>query len=200
MRRIVFGTALSLVFAAAPAVAQDAASSRLSLEPYVGALNDSYDISPDGEKAALHLGLRLGYDLGARSRLLADVGYARASDVSNPSGLEDYFVYDNVWALTTLGAEYDAIPGRTSLALGLRVGAGWRRNDLSGKVGQPTPEQDWYSGGGFTAIPVAVPSLTLRREVHPRAALSLTLQDNMLDVLEGPVDHSPAVTVGVTLR
>lgn len=200
MRRILLGTALSLFFVAAPAVAQNASAGRLSLEPYVGAINDSYDISPDGEKTALNLGLRLGYDIGARTRLLADVGYARSSDVSNPAGLENYFVYDNVWALTTVGAEYDVVPGATSVALGLRVGAGWRRNDLSGEVGQPAPEQDWYSGGGFTAIPVAVPSLTLRRQILPRAALSLTAQDHILDLLDGPSDHSPALTVGVTLR
>ena len=200
MRTIFVGTALSLLLAAAPAIAQDAAASRLSLEPYVGAIHDSYDISPDGEKAALHLGLRVGYEVGARTRLLADVGYARSSDVSDPAGLGDYFVYDNTWALTTVGAEYDVVSGRNSIALGLRLGAAWRRNDLSGQVGQPAPEQDRYSGGGFTAIPAAVPSLTLRREILPRAALTLTVQDHLLDVLDGPLDHSPAFALGVTLR
>ena len=200
MRWIVLGTVLSLAFAPARAAAQEPSSSRFRLEPYVGAYNDSYDISPDGENTAVRIGVRLGYDLGDRARVLADAAYARTANVSNPQGLESYFVYDNVWALTTLGAEYDVIAGPTSAALGLRAGAGWRRNDLSGKIGDPPAYADWYSGGGFSPIDVVVPSLTLRRNVARGAGVFLSLEDHIFDVLEGPTDHSPSLSIGLSLR
>lgn len=200
MRRILLGTVVSLAFAAAPAAAQELSTNRFRLEPYVGAFNDSYDISPDDENTGLRLGARLGYELGSRSRLLGDVAYTRTGNVSNPNGLENYFVYDNVWALTTVGAEYDVVPGPVSASLGLRAGAGWRRNDLSGKIGEPAPHTDWYSGGGFTPMDVVVPSLTVRLGSTRGAGVFVSLEDHIFDVLEGPADHSPSLSVGVSLR
>jgi hypothetical protein len=199
MRRIVMGAVLSLAFAAAPVAAQELPENRLSLEPYAGALIDSYDISPDGENTGVLLGLRLGYDLGGRARLLADAAYAGSGNVSDPSGLESYFVYDNTWVLTTLGAEYDVVPGRTSLALGLRAGAGWRRVDHAGQVGDPGDQQR-QDVGGFSPVDLVVPSLTVRHEITARSALRLTLADNVFDVLEGPADHSPSISLGLSLR
>ena len=200
MRRIVMGTMLSLVFASAPLAAQERTDNRFRLEPYVGAFNDSYDISPDGERTGPIAGLRLGYGLGSRSRLVADAAYTTSSNVSDPSGLASYFLYDNRWVITTVGGEYDVVPGRTSLALGLRAGAGWRRVDLGGEIGTPSATAEVYGEGGFSAVDVVVPSLALRREITARSALQLTLSDHVFDVLDGSADHSPSLTVGVSLR
>ena len=199
MRRIVMGTMLSLAFASAPLAAQERADNRFRLEPYVGAFDDSYDISPDGENTGALAGVRLGYELGSRARLLADAGFVASRNVSDPQGLQSYFVYENEWALTTVGAEYDVVPGRTSLVLGLRAGAGWRRVDLPGEIGSPA-DGDRQDGGGFSPVEVVVPTLTLRRELTRRTALKVELADHVFDVLEGPADHSPSISLGLSLR
>src|SRR5690606_6200299 len=97
-----------------------------SLEPYGGAFRDAYDLSDS--QSALLLGLRLGYSLGSRVRLLANLGYTRAADVAFNAA--PAVPYDNVWVLTTAGAEFDVIPGRTSASLGAEAGLGWRRTEL----------------------------------------------------------------------
>lgn len=177
MNRIFTGAALSLLLVSAPAVAQERQENRFRLEPYAGAFSDSYDISPDGNNTGMQVGLRVGYELGGRSRLLASAGYASSRHVGNPNGLAEYFVYDNTWALTTIGAEYDLIGGRTSAALGLQVGAGWRRLDRTGQVGSPEGYTDWYGGDGFSPVDVVVPGLTIRHRVSARTALMLNVQD-----------------------
>ena len=198
MHRMIFGAALLLAVAATSAAAQEAPGSRLTLEPYAGAFLDSYDISPDGENVGPRAGLRFGYPLGGRARLVADASYATSNNVSDPQGLASYHLYRNVWALTTVGAEYDVVAGRTSVALGVRAGAGWRRIQLTGEVG--SPGMDPYGGGGFSAVDVAVPSLTIRRELTARASLALSLEHHAFDLLEGPAEHSPGVSVGLRLR
>ena len=200
MNRIFAGAALSILLVAAPAAAQESQENRFLLEPYAGVFTDSYDISPDGENRGMQLGLRLGYEMGGRLRLLANAGYASSAHVGNPNGLPDYFVYDNTWALTTVGTEYDVIGGPTSIALGLQVGAGWRRLDRTGQVGSPEAYTDAYGGHGFSRMDMVVPGLTLRHRVSARTALMLSVQDQMFDVLEGPVNHSPAVSVGLSVR
>lgn len=182
------------------ATTASAQTSGLSIEPYLGAFADAYDISPDGSDAAVAAGLRLAVPVGDRLRGVGNLGWAKSSDVSNPNGLPSYWVYDNEWAMTTAGVELDAISGRTSVALGLQVGAGWRRIDVDGKVGEPTQESEVYGGHGFSAIDVVVPEISVRHRITNRTSIRLGLQDQIFDFLEGPVDHSPGFSLGISLR
>lgn len=201
MHRHILSLAILALALPVHAAAQEApAGNPWFLESFAGAFHDSYDISPDGARTAAHFGIRIGYDLDPRTRVVGTLGYADSKNVSDPNGLTNHFVYGNTWVLSTIGAEYDLIPGRTRIALGLHAGAGWRRIDTEGRVGSPAPETDAYGGDGFEAIDVLVPTITVRRDLTARAALSLGLQDHMFDVLEGPVDHSPAITLGISLR
>jgi hypothetical protein len=171
---------------------------RFSLEPYGGVIKDAFDVSPDDKNTSALVGLRLGYQLGWRTRLLANVGYSKSDDVANPQGLPAYFIYDNTWVFTTAGAEFDVVPGRTSAALGLQAGAAWRRVDLDGQVGTPlgTSQED----SGFHASDVIVPSLTLRQRISNRLTISAGVHDNIFDVFDGPAKHGLAATFGVAFR
>lgn len=171
---------------------------RWLLEPYAGAFNDAYDASPDGNETGLLLGMRIGYLLGGRTRLLANVGYSQTDNVANPQGLPNYFVYDNTWVFTTGGAEFDVVPGRTSASLGVQAGAAWRRVDLDGEVGSPigTPQPD----EGFSAQEIIVPGLIARHRLTSRATLTAGLHDYIFDFMEGPTQHSVAFTAGVSFR
>lgn len=171
---------------------------RFSLEPYGGAIKDAYDVSPDDKNTSPLVGFRVGYQLGWRTRLLANLGYSKSDNVSDPQGLPGYFVYDNTWVFTTAGAEFDVVPGRTSAALGLQGGAAWRRLDLDGQVGAPTGSSQEDSG--FHATEVLVPSLTLRHRLSNRLTVSAGVQDNIFDVLEGPAKHGMAATLGLAFR
>lgn len=197
MNKYFFGMTMALSLLPLQLAAQQAPADRFRLEPYAGAFVDAYDISPDGKNTGALLGLRLGYAAGERARLTANVGYASSEHVSNPNRVTDYNVFDNNWVLTTVGAEYDVLPGRTSASLGLEVGAGWRKVSQAGMVGAPAAEE---FGTTYSAYDVVVPALTVRHALSARTALSLSVRDHMFDVLEGPVDHSPAVTLGVVLR
>ena len=171
---------------------------RFSLEPYGGALKDPYDASTDDENTSVLAGVKLGYLLGARTRLIGNVAYTESDNVANANGLGSYFVYDNTWVFTTGGAEFDVVPGRTSASVGLQVGAAWRRVDLDGQVGTPigAPQAD----AGFSAYEVVIPSLTLRHRLTSRATISVGLHDNIFDVLEGPAQHGVGATLGVSFR
>jgi hypothetical protein len=193
------GAALGLVLIAGPAAAQERAPRVFAVEPYVGLFHDAYDIGANGSTGTL-AGVRVAYDLGARTRLVGNVGGGRTSDVAqNAPGLEDYWVYGNRWLMTTVGAERDLLAGRTSLALGLEAGAGWRKTLTEDQVGAPT-EPGLYLGRGYAFYDVVVPSLTLRREITPRASVTLGVSDYVFDVLEWSPDHSPALSLGVSLR
>ena len=197
-RRTILSAAFAALAAAAPAAAQT--DSLVQLEPYVGAFTDAYDISPDGSNAGIAAGLRLAFPVSDQFRAVGNLGYAKSHDVSNPSGLTSYWVYDNQWAMTTVGAEVDAIVGRTTIALGLQGGAGWRRIDLAGKVGDPTDVSEVYGGSGFTPMDVIVPEVSIRYRVTDRTSIRLGVQDQIFDVLEGPAEHSPSFSVGLSLR
>lgn len=171
---------------------------RFSLEPYAGAVKDVYHGSPDGDDTNLLAGMKVGYELSRRSRLLANVAYSESDDVGDPGPLASYYIYDNTWIFTTGGAEFDVLPGRTSASLGLQVGAAWRRVDLDGQVGVPafSSEED----RGFSAHELIFPSVTLRHRVTNRATIVAGLQDNIFDVFEGPAQHGVAATLGISFR
>ncbi|MBW3535936.1 MAG: hypothetical protein KY453_12100, partial [Gemmatimonadetes bacterium] len=129
--------------------AQEVREGAFEVTPYVALFKDAYDIGADGSTGAL-AGLRLGYTLGERTRLVGNVGYGEAGDVARaPAGSTDHHVYENQWVMTTAGAEYDVLPGRTAVARGLQVGAGWRRLSVTGSIGDPAGD-DGLGGGGYS--------------------------------------------------
>src|SRR5262245_38567027 len=160
-------------------------------------MKDAYDIGASGDTGIM-VGFRVGYTLNWRWRVLGNFAYSNTKDVSNPDALTDYFVYDNVWVITTLGGEFNVIPGRTSVALGLQAGAGFRQLDFDRVVGTPvgTP----VDNRGFKAYDMLLPSLALRYETTARTSISATLSDNMFNVFSGTTQNSPAFVVGVSFR
>jgi len=170
---------------------------RFSLDPYAGAMKDAYDIGARDDLGYL-VGFRLAYALGSRTRLVGNLGYSNTENVADPNGLASYYIYDNVWVMTTGGGEFDVVPGRTSASLGLQLGVGLRKLDLEGTVGTPIgPAQDERN---FSSIDLILPSLTVRQRITSRASLMVSLQDHIFDVLEGPAQHSPAITLGASFR
>jgi len=170
---------------------------RFSLEPYAGAFKDAYDIS-DATTGYI-FGLRLGYELGARGRIIGHAGYSETDDVATPGTTADHFLYDNQWIFTTAGGEYDVIPGRTSASLGVQAGAAWRKVSVGGRIGTPDPGSD-VSDDAYSSYEVIVPGITLRHRFTPRAGVTLSFEDYIFDVFEGTADHSPALTLGVRFR
>jgi hypothetical protein len=169
-------------------------ANRFSLEPYAGAYNDDYQL--DDAKAGYLVGLKLGYAWSGRGRLLGNVGYSRTDDVGLGGGATGATL-DNTWVLTTGGAEYDVIPGRTSAAIAVEAGAAWRKVDVAGG---PIALPDNATSDSFTAITAIVPGLSVRHRFTSRAAVGLSLQDYMLDLFDGPTQHNLALTLGVTFR
>jgi hypothetical protein len=195
-RAILIGAALGLVLIGGRVEAQERA---LTVEPYVGLFHDAYDIGSNGSTGAL-AGVRVGYDLGTRARLIGGLGFGHTSDVVFvPAGMESYSIYGNRWLLTTAGAEYDVVAGPTALALGLQAGAGWRQMRWEDQVGSPTNPRE-FATNGYAFYDVVVPSVSVRREITPRASLTLGVSDYVFDVLEWDPDHSPALSLGVSLR
>lgn len=171
---------------------------RWSLEPYAGMFEDPYDISPDGDESGTVLGLRVGYRTGGRTRVSGNFGYSDVDNVASATGNPGYYVYDNTWLFTTLGGEFDVVPGRTSAAIGVQGGAAWRRVDLDGTVGVPigTPQND----RGFSAQEVVIPSLVVRHGLTSRITITAGLHDYIFDFLEGTAKHGVGLTAGVAFR
>ncbi|HEY0810228.1 MAG TPA: hypothetical protein VGD49_08710 [Longimicrobiales bacterium] len=172
---------------------------RFSFEPYAGAIKDAYDTSADDENTALLLGFRVGYLLSNRIRLLGNVGYSESDNVIEPQGpTTSYYMYDNTWVFTTVGGEFDVVPGKGRISLGLQGGAAFRQLDLDGTVGTPiTPAQD---GDGWEAQEILIPSLMGRYRVTQWATVMAGLQDHIFDFLNGSTHHSVAITAGIALR
>ena len=167
-----------------------------SFAPYAGVFKDAYDLSADGENTGWMVGFRVGYAAGARARLLANVGYAESDDVAADPLDFPRNVYDNQYIITTGGAEYDIIPGETSVALGVELGGLWREVALDHTIGAPAPGDLAESGYSFNFT--VVPGLTLRHAFSARSALELALRDFILP--DDEVEHSPALTVGMRFR
>ena len=51
--------------------------------------------------------------LNSRLRILGNLSYNYAEDVSDPGPLTSYYVYDNIWVVTTGGVEFEIVPGNT---------------------------------------------------------------------------------------
>jgi hypothetical protein len=166
-----------------------------SFAPYAGAWKDALDISQDDDNTGYLIGFRTGYDLGRRSRLVADVAYGETHDISNTTGLINYNVYNNQWIMTTGGIEYDIIPGPTSVTFAAQAGAGWRKIALDETVGFPPPEDQ---SSGFHADVMVVPRVSVRHAFSSRTALDVSVLDQILP--DETVRHSPALTVGFLFR
>ena len=171
-------------------------SNPFSFAPYAGAFKDAYDISADDENTGYIVGFRVGYDLGRRSRLVGDVAYAESDDVANSAGMINYNVYDNSWIMTTGGAEYDIIPGPTSVTLAAQAGAAWRKISLDETIGFPAPADE---SGGYSSHFIVVPRISVRHSFTSRTALDVSVQDFILPD-DSRVEHSPALTIGFSFR
>jgi hypothetical protein len=169
---------------------------RFSLEPYAGAFKDAFDAS--GSDTGYLVGLRVGYQLGSRGRLQLNAGFSEVDNVAAPVTSQDFFVYDNNWIFTTLGGEFDVVPGRTSASVGAHAGAAWRKTTVDERIGDPPGLG--LDDEGYSAFEVVAPGLYLRHRLTSRAAIALSLEDYIFDVFEGPVDHSPAVSLGFSFR
>jgi hypothetical protein len=166
-----------------------------SFEPYAGAFMDAYDVEADGSNLGWLVGFRAGYQESPRFNLHINLGYAHTNDVADrPTGVDDP-VYDNQWVLLTAGGDFALVPGNTSISLGTDFGVGWRRTRADDPpAGTTVDELSW------TAHEVVAPALVLRHQFTPRAGIYASVQDYIFDVLDGTAQHSPAFTVGLTLR
>lgn len=197
---ILVWVALALGLTTEGAEGQKRSAGVLSFEPYVGWFADAYDVGADGKTGPIG-GVRIGYDVGRRGRLVGTLGLGSSSDVASvPSGAQDYWVYGNRWLMTTAGAEYDVIAdGPTAVALGLQAGAGWRKVLAEDQVGTPANPGE-FATGGYSFYDVVVPSLSVRQRLSRRTSITFALTDYVFDVLEAELDHSPGLSVGVSLR
>ena len=172
-------------------------SNPFAFSPYAGVWKDATDISLDDENTGWMVGFRVGYDVARRARLVADVSYAESSNVGNtPAGLADYNVYDNSWIFTTGGAEYDILPGPTSVTFAAQAGAAWRKTTLDEQIGLVPPPDE--SDDGYNSQFVVVPRISVRHSFSGRTGLDVSVLDHILP--EDGVDHSPALTVGFWFR
>ena len=168
------------------------ATNPYSFSPYVGVYKDAYDRAADGSDVGWMVGFKAGYQEGDRTTFHLNLAYAHANDVASRTVLNNTVV-DNRWVITTVGGDFALVPGTTSIAIGLDAGVAWRSNTTS------TAGGDARSDGWATYETVA-PALTLRHHFSQRSSLSLSAQDYILDFFEGPVQHSPALTLGLSFR
>ena len=52
----------------------------------------------------------------------------------------------------------------------------------------------------WSAHDVVAPALIVRQQLTPRIGLYGSVQDYILDLLDGSAQHSPALTAGLTIR
>jgi hypothetical protein len=165
-----------------------------SFSPYFGAFFDAYDMEADGSNLGWIAGFRAGYRESERVNFHLNLGYAKTGDVgSRPLDEALYPILDNEWVLLTAGGDFALVPGNTSVALGLDVGVGWRQVEAGGSS-DVEPEPGW---GTYELV---APGLTVRHQLTPRVGLYGTVQDYIFDLLEGPVQHTPVLAAGLTLR
>lgn len=163
-----------------------------SFSPYAGVFLDAFDAEPDGSNVGWIAGFRAGYTESARANFHLNLGYARTGDVAPRPVVGDPAIIDNQWVLLTAGGDFALVPGNTSIAVGTDLGVGW----LRGRPG------DGGTGGSqsWSAHDVVAPSLIVRHQFTPRAAIFGSAQDYIFDLLDGSAKHSPAFTVGLTIR
>jgi hypothetical protein len=166
-----------------------------SFSPYAGAFWDGYDAEADGSNLGWIAGFRAGYQESDRFSIHLNFGYAHTNDVATRPVEGEGVTYDNQWVITTIGGDFALVPGPTSIALGADFGVGWRKTKAAvvppGAVAEPS---DW------AAYEVVAPSLTLRHRFTPRSSVFLTAQDYIFSVFDGTAQHTPVLSLGLTLR
>jgi hypothetical protein len=165
-----------------------------SFSPYAGAFMDAYDVEADGSNVGWIAGFRAGYRESQRLNLHLNLGYAQTGDVAERPVVGDATIYDNQWVLLTAGGDFALVPGNTSVSLGTDLGVGWLRT----KPDRAEPGVTERSG--WSAHDVVAPALVIRHQFTPRAGIYGSVQDHIFDLLDGSVQHSPAFTVGLTIR
>lgn len=166
-----------------------------SFSPYVGMYKDAYDAAADGSDLGWLLGFKAGYHMSDRAGLHLNFGYAQANDVATRPTIGDGVIIDNQWVIMTVGGEFALVPGNTSVALGTDVGVAWRHTDADESEGTILDGE-----GGWGSYEVVAPALTLRHQFSARTGVFASVHDYITDVFEGPVQHSPALTFGLTFR
>lgn len=166
-----------------------------SFTPYAGAYKDAYDLEADGSDLGWLIGFKAGYHESERTTFHLNLGYAQANDVGSRGGFNPT-VLDNQWVILTAGGDFKLVPGTTSIAVGVDAGVAWRKVSVDEPDVVPTGD----SSEGWGTYELVAPALVLRHQFSPRSSLSLTVQDYIMDVLEGPVEHSPALSVGLSFR
>ena len=156
---------------------------RFSLEPYVGAYFDnSGGAGVNFDDQAFVGGVRVGYALGYRARLLGDVGYANVSDApAGGPGTGSEGGSRDQW-LATGGVELDLVPGETGGSVSLQGGIAWRA-----------------LGDEYEESTVLVPGFSIRQELSPRLDLKVGVQDYVF-LRDDPISHNFALTAGLSLR
>lgn len=164
-----------------------------SFSPYAGVLMDAYDAEVDGSNVGWIAGFRAGYRESPRFNVHLNFGYAQTGDVAPRPVVGVGTIFDNQWVLLTAGGDFALVPGNTSVSLGTDIGVGWlRTRPAGGSSGTEGPS-------GWSAHEVVAPALTIRHQFTPRAGIYGSVQDYIFDVLDA-VQHSPALTVGLTIR
>lgn len=198
MKSISFAALAAIVVAGvAPGLAAQSVGERFSFEPYGGIyVDNAYRSDFDLDRAGALGGVRVRYQLTDRLGLVGDVGYAEVNDVGTVGVTPDLFIYGVNNVFTTAGVEYALTGGRTRARIGLRAGAAWRETEIEGAIGNPAPQ--WGEVGGYSAQFLAAPGVGLSQRLVERLDLELMLTDYL--AFEDPLDHSPAVTLGLSLR
>jgi hypothetical protein len=165
-----------------------------SFSPYAGAFMDAYDMEADGSNVGWVAGFRAGYRESPRLNLHLNLGYARTGDVAARPIVGDATIHDNQWVLLTAGGDFALVPGNTSIALGTDFGVGWLRTRPD------SPEPGTTERSSWSAHEVVAPALIIRHQFTPRAGIYGSVQDYIFDLLDGSAQHSPAFTVGISIR
>lgn len=198
MKSISFAAlAAVLVVGVAPGLAAQSLAERFSFGPYGGIYVDNADRGGfDLDRAGALGGVRVRYHLTDRLGLVGDVGYAEVNDVGTVGVSPDLFTFGVNNVFTTGGVEYALTGGRTRARIGLRAGAAWRETEIEGAIGNPV--QELAEVGGYSARFVGAPGLSLSHRLVERLDLELMLTDYL--AFEDPSEHSPALTLGLSLR
>ena len=173
-------------------------TNRFSVGAYAGAYLDRTYVGAIDDRVAPLGGLRVGYALGSRMRLLADVGFTDLDGVARVGDADSYVVWGAKQWLTTGGVEIDLLPGRTGVSAGLELGAIFSEETIEREVGTSVRE-DFYPSGDSRGSALAVPSIALRHALTTHVDLKLSLRDYVV-VDSTPWTQNLALTLGVSLQ